>query len=600
MATRVHGNRARIDVENEWLQEGPVGDRIEVIDFDGATGHFYPPVKLDDPYVLMQGGLEPSESDPRFHQQMVYAVAMRTLEQFDRALGRVINMGRSGRQPRLRVFPHAFYGANAFYDRRLNAILFGYFRASDTEPGLLNLPGQTVFTCLSHDIISHEMTHAIVDKLRRYFMEPTNEDVLAFHEGFADIVALFQHFEHTEIVRDQIREFGYDLGNRELLMGLGRQFGYATGSGASLRSAIGKEDATLASASMEPHARGAILVAAVFDAFRAIYTQRVRDMLRIAGQESVLHDQALPLELAGRFATEAWRVAQGMLRMCIRAFDYLPPVDITFGDYLRAAVTADLELSPDDETGQRGALIEAFRRRGIYPANVRSLAEESLVWDVAAPSTLGRIDIPADLLLRAFTRAASQLTRARDYTGPDEDDDRMPSSQSGPVFSQSTAPELEEDEVDMEAEMAAALHAFAVKNSRALNLAPGVDIAVRGFHPVFRVSAQGRLLIELVVQFVQTDRAGHEGFGGILLRGGTTLIARADGSVRYIIAKPLPSASLPPSELERANARVARLRRYVDWCDLTDPMTPYYEDREYSQRMRLRMNLRRLHSGEHK
>jgi hypothetical protein len=27
--------------------------------------------------------------------------------------------------------------------------------------------------------------------------------------------------------------------------------------------------------------------------------------------------------------------------MSIRAFDYLPPFDITFGDYLRALVTAD-------------------------------------------------------------------------------------------------------------------------------------------------------------------------------------------------------------------------------------------------------------------
>jgi hypothetical protein len=39
-------------------------------------------------------------------------------------------------------------------------ILFGYFQASRTQSGR-NLPGQTVFTCLSHDIIAHETTHAI-------------------------------------------------------------------------------------------------------------------------------------------------------------------------------------------------------------------------------------------------------------------------------------------------------------------------------------------------------------------------------------------------------------------------------------------------------
>ena len=43
-----------------------------------------------------------------------------TLENFDRALGRVLKLGSSNRKrgttyPRLRLFPHAFYGANAFY-----------------------------------------------------------------------------------------------------------------------------------------------------------------------------------------------------------------------------------------------------------------------------------------------------------------------------------------------------------------------------------------------------------------------------------------------------------------------------------------------------
>ena len=37
-----------------------------------------------------------------------------------------------------------------------------------------NLPGQRVFTCLSHDIIAHEVTHAVIDGIRTYFTEPTN------------------------------------------------------------------------------------------------------------------------------------------------------------------------------------------------------------------------------------------------------------------------------------------------------------------------------------------------------------------------------------------------------------------------------------------
>jgi hypothetical protein len=171
MLARTRGNRITIDIPNELLRPGPQGSRFEVIDYDGVNDCFYPPVDLNDAAILMQGGLEPTESDPRFHQQMVYAVAMRTLENFERALGRRLEFtGRTYR--RLRLFPHAFHGANAFYDRDLNAILFGYFRADRQDPGP-NLPGQIVFTCLSHDIIVHELTHAVVDRLRRHFLEPS-------------------------------------------------------------------------------------------------------------------------------------------------------------------------------------------------------------------------------------------------------------------------------------------------------------------------------------------------------------------------------------------------------------------------------------------
>src|SRR5215211_6073065 len=88
MLARTPGNRITIEIPNEPLQPGPVGSRFEVIDYDGAQDCFYPPVDLNDPVILMQSGLEPTESDPRFHQQMVYAVAMRTLQNFERALGR--------------------------------------------------------------------------------------------------------------------------------------------------------------------------------------------------------------------------------------------------------------------------------------------------------------------------------------------------------------------------------------------------------------------------------------------------------------------------------------------------------------------------------
>src|SRR3954465_1769285 len=74
----------------EPLRPGPVGEYLEVVDVDPASGCAYRPVDLNDPSILAQNGLAPSEADPQFHQQMVYAVGMRIVRDFERVLGRVV------------------------------------------------------------------------------------------------------------------------------------------------------------------------------------------------------------------------------------------------------------------------------------------------------------------------------------------------------------------------------------------------------------------------------------------------------------------------------------------------------------------------------
>src|SRR4051794_37541040 len=62
--------------DQEALFPGPVGEYVEVVDVDAASGCFYEPIDLNSPHVLAQDGIPPSEGDPKFHQQMVYAVSM--------------------------------------------------------------------------------------------------------------------------------------------------------------------------------------------------------------------------------------------------------------------------------------------------------------------------------------------------------------------------------------------------------------------------------------------------------------------------------------------------------------------------------------------
>ncbi len=392
------------------LQPGPVGEYLQVIDVDPASDCCYAPIDLNQPYLLAQDGLEPSEGNPQFHQQMVYAVAMTTIRNFERALGRTAfwaprlwQTHENGKVRwheeyvrRLRIYPHALREANAFYSPQAKALLFGYFPASTSDPRH-HLPGGIVFTCLSHDIVAHETTHALLDGMHRRFQEASNPDVLAFHEAFADIVALFQHFSMPEALRHQIAKTRGDLAAENLLLQLAQEFGQATESHAALRDALGEyqddtwkpkvPDPTELDREFEPHARGSLLVAAVFDAFVTIYKSRIADLMRIATSGTgVLPAGHLHPDLVNRLAGEAAKSAQHVLNMCIRALDYCPPVDLTFGEYLRALITADYDLVHDDDLGYRIAFVEAFRRYGIYPRDVRSLSVEGLRW--SQPTTL--------------------------------------------------------------------------------------------------------------------------------------------------------------------------------------------------------------------
>lgn len=386
----------------EKLKPGPVGEYLEVIDYDPPSKCFYDPVDLDDPRLLAQSGLAPSEGSPQFHQQMVYAVASLTIHNFEKALGRLA-LWSPRRDPdnpqnlryvqRLRVYPHALREANAYYSPMKKALLFGHYNASDDDPGD-HIPGGTVFTCLSQDIVAHETTHALLDGMHHSYARATDLDVRAFHEAFADVVALLQHFTFPELVRHQVAQTQGDLGGRENLLGqLASEFGRTTGMRTALRDAIGrlnpetkkwephKPKPTDYKEAIEPHARGAVLVAAIFDAFLSIYSTRTADLVRLATSGTgILPQGALHPDLVNRLSQEVSITANQVMSMCIRALDYCPPVDLTFGEYLRALITADWDLVQDDDLHYRVAFIEAFKRRGIYPPGVRVMSEESLVW----------------------------------------------------------------------------------------------------------------------------------------------------------------------------------------------------------------------------
>jgi hypothetical protein len=576
------------------LRPGPVGEYIEVVDVDPASGCGYLPVDLNHPHLLARDGLGPSEGNPQFHQQMVYAVAMHTLRNFEKALGRVALWSpRRSEQPdgtgaeeyvrRLRIYPHALREANAYYSPEKKALLFGYFPAAAGESGP-ERPGEMVFTCLALDVVAHETAHALLDGMHRRFTEPTNPDTFALHEAFSDIVAIFQRFAMPEVVRHVISRTRGDLaGQQNLLSELARQFGQASGHRGALRSALGrgavnpktglwereKPDPDELLRAVEPHARGAILMAAVFDAFLAIYKSRIEDLVRLAtGGSGILPEGNLPPDLLARLVGEASKSAQHVLKMCIRAMDYLPPVDVTFGDYLRALITADYDLVPNDARQYRLAFQAAFQARGIYPKqDIRSLSVDTLRW--RSPQEMGE---SADTLkfgqkltqqLQSFANEWRLTGRTYESERAAQDYIQAISAVAGPRDQSDEAPNLpgtyRESVFLKSGRMRRQLRKWLeevpdhAKNTLlGLDLTPGPDgpakFEVHAVRPVRRVGPDDRILQQMIFEVTQERKEWFQGppppVNGkppepdFYFRGGATVIADLEtGAIRYIIAK---------------------------------------------------------------
>jgi hypothetical protein len=380
-SVRVNGSilMAKISVPAEDLIPGPIGYRVQVVDYDSSTRRFngahHLPAAFDEEPKRWKSGDPRIVSDYRFHAQNVYALVMKTLARFEFALGR--RVGWSFETHQLKVAPHGMLDANAFYSPREEGLVFGYF------PGKT---GETIYACLSHDVVVHETTHALIDALRERYLDPSSPDQAAFHEGLADVIALLSVFSQAEILRQLL------LGQRaapapaaliaradvtaaalreSALFGLAKQMGQEMqgARGDALRhSASLRADPELLKQPefLEPHRRGEVLVAAVMNGFVEAWAARI-ECIGVPGQ------RRYP---AGRVAEEGADIADALATMWIRALDYMPPVHLEFPDALSATLTADLEVRPDDSRfALRQHTRQAFKAYGLEPAKTSRPAD---------------------------------------------------------------------------------------------------------------------------------------------------------------------------------------------------------------------------------
>ena len=489
--------RARVKIPAETLSDGPVGYRVEVIDYDATNDTYYKP----QPLPRASGDEVPFENfsdaqllgNPLFHRHNAYALVMRTLARFEFALGRRMSWGFGGHQ--LKVAPHAFADANAFYSEDDHALLLGYF------PGREGM----VFTSLSHDVVVHETTHALVDGLRKRYTEPSSPDQAAFHEGFADLVALLSVFSLPGIVewlidltetgtpskRLDVRRLTSKALRDSMLFGLAEEVGREAGGvrGQALRRSLELDPSPRyldLEEFQEEHRRGEILVAAMLTAFIDMWTHRLEDL--VEGRKFVDRSRAIE---------EGADVADTLLTSAVRALDYAPPVDLTFGDYLSALLTADREIRPTDARYElRDRVARSFRAYGIQPAS----PEKDGCWS-RAPEELDNQRVHFEAMQR----------------DPDE------------VFH------------------------FLWENRKALHLHPDAYTAVSPVRPCVRVGPDGFVLHETVCEYIQIlepfafelERLRIRKPGGmpdekkLKLFGGGTLIFDEYGRLKYEIYNPV-------------------------------------------------------------
>jgi hypothetical protein len=274
-------------------------------------------------------------------------------------------------------------------------------------------------------------------------------------------------------------------------------------------------------------------VAAIFDAFFTVYIHKTRDLFRIAypdGKAAV--PNFLHSDLALRLADTAAKTAATMQKICLRALDYCPPVDITFGDYLRALVTADRAGAADDDRGYRAAIIASFRERGIRPHGIRSYAEEELAWQPytgrAAPNSLRWL--------------WSDLTK------------------------------FEDDPTEKNAEnLRSRLWRTTEAMSTRLGLSSKEQIHPESWHTVQRVMPDGFVQRQIVAQLIQSRHVTQDvdETGPFRFRGGTTLVIDRQGQIQYSISKPLHGPE--------GKSRLRRQREYLRQLASASALTPYQE-----------------------
>ncbi|MEA2562464.1 MAG: hypothetical protein QOH06_3968 [Acidobacteriota bacterium] len=372
------------EVEVRWepsLGDGPTSARLAVVDYDGDTGNLQLPARWNQKAFsfLTDDGKPVTEApaSPQFRQVNAWATVQRVLEYYEDLLGRPVPWGFEGN--RLLIVPQAGFRDNAFYDRNSKSLQLYYFGD----------PQAPRYTCLSHDIITHETGHALLDGIRPHFLENSSWETAAFHEFIGDLTAILLTFRNNDVRAFLNKLVGIDVERAPFLAGVAEEFGIFVDNRPFLRSALDPINFGDAQQERSAHRCSQVLTGAMFDILIR-YTHQYLSVERQAKR------QATPAQAL------AW-AADRIGRTALQPLDLLPPADVRFLDYARAVLRNDEITNPEDRQGYRKIIREVFHQRGLCPGSCDEDAGDCLL-SLAKPP---RLTVFYDLAEASRSRSAA-------------------------------------------------------------------------------------------------------------------------------------------------------------------------------------------------
>ncbi|MDX1415005.1 MAG: hypothetical protein R3293_12490 [Candidatus Promineifilaceae bacterium] len=344
-----------------YFLDGPVSERVAILDFDEQSGELRPGVVFSPPgrvlahyeITCLPNSKKYDTSARDFHMVCVLGSILKTMYIFEReeVLGRRLEWAFDA--PHLLVIPRAGLWENAFYERETHSLQFFYFPSKKDKK-------QIIYTSLSRDIVAHETAHAIVDGIVPDLYDALTPQSLALHEAVADLTAVLMSFRSHNLVRAILRETEGSIMESTAFSSIAEEFGSARdplGEAQDLRSLYNDKKLSDVS-SFRPHGLSEVLSGALYTLMVKLHEY----LKQRYAQEPEFANKRRPAYAAAYKALGVGRTRfSGMI---LRALDYLPPGDVSFADYGRAIIAADKGLLPEGEL-ERDWLKEEFVKRGI-------------------------------------------------------------------------------------------------------------------------------------------------------------------------------------------------------------------------------------------